>query len=65
MNVSAQLTRSYTPLAFREQTERWVVFTLAFIVAVVWLVVIPLEIVLYERNRPDSPPAAPARVARI
>jgi hypothetical protein len=50
MSATTFATRSYTPLAFREETERWIVLTLASIVAVVYLFVIPLEIVMHERG---------------
>ena len=40
------ITRSYTALAFREATERWLVATLATLVAALWLFVLPLEILL-------------------
>jgi hypothetical protein len=41
------LHRSYTPLAFREQTERRVIALLSAFGGIVWLVMIPLELVLY------------------
>ena len=46
MGAANFVTRAYTPLAFRAETERWVILTLAVITAVVWLLVIPLELVL-------------------
>ena len=50
MSVATFANRVYTPLAFREETERWVVGVLATIVAVVWVVVIPLELVMHEHG---------------
>jgi hypothetical protein len=43
---AAVATRTYTPLALREPAERWLVAALAAIVAVVWCLVLPLELVL-------------------
>jgi hypothetical protein len=40
------LQRAYTPFAFRPQTERRVVAVLTALAAVVWLLVIPLELAL-------------------
>ena len=61
MSTISLATRSYTPLAFREETERWVVATLATIVAVLYVFVIPLEIVMHERGNQavvaKTPPA--------
>jgi hypothetical protein len=47
MSAASFVTRWYTPLASREETERWVVAALATIVAVVWCLVLPLELVLH------------------
>ena len=58
MSALSIATRSYTPLAFRGATERWVVATLCTVVAVTWCFVIPLEFLLGSR----TPPAA-AQVA--
>jgi hypothetical protein len=61
MSAATFVTRWYTPLAFREATERRVVAALAAVCAVVWLVVIPLELVLHDRaSRPVGPQAQPA-----
>jgi len=55
-------TRSYTPLAFREETERWIVAAPATIVPVVYVFVIPLEIVMHERGgRTVAKPTLPAQ----
>jgi hypothetical protein len=48
------VTRTYTPLAFRETTERWLIAALATMVAVLWLFVIPLEIVLHDSASPAA-----------
>jgi len=47
MSATTLLNRSYTPLVFREATERRVIVVLAAICAVVWLLVIPLEFALH------------------
>ena len=47
MSTVTLATRSYTPLAFRGATERWLVATLCTVVAVTWCFVIPLEILLH------------------
>ena len=60
MSAATFVTRTYTPLAFRETTERWLVAVLATVVAVVWCFVIPLEIVLHD---PSAGPVA-ARTAQ-
>ena len=39
------LLRSYTPLAFRPQTERRLVLVLGSFASIIWLLVIPIEIV--------------------
>jgi hypothetical protein len=39
-------TRTYTPLALRDTTERWLVAMLVAFVAALWCVVIPLEVAL-------------------
>ena len=39
-------TRTYTPLALRDSTERWLVAMLVALVAALWCVVIPLEVAL-------------------
>ena len=54
MSAATFVTRTYTPLAFREETERWLIATLAVIVAVVWCCVIPLEIVLHGSSAPQT-----------
>jgi hypothetical protein len=43
----ALATRSFTPLAFRPAVERWIVAGLTVLAIALWLVVIPLELVLY------------------
>jgi len=40
------LLRSYTPLSFRPDSERRVVYGLSAMSAVLWLFLIPLELVL-------------------
>jgi hypothetical protein len=60
MSAVTSVTRWYTPLAFREATERRVVAALAAVCAVVWLVVIPLELVLHARA---NDPVTPAQTA--
>ena len=55
MSAVTFVTRMYTPLAFRETTERWLEAALAAIVAVVWVFVIPLELVLHD---PSTGPVA-------
>ena len=50
MSTVTFATRTYTPLAFREETERRIVATLVVIVAIVYVFVIPLEIVMHERG---------------
>ena len=62
MGAAAVITRTYTPLAFKPATERWLVLALATIVAAVWLVVIPLELVLHARGSGAVP--APAETRR-
>ena len=61
MSAATFVTRTYTPLAFRETTERWLVAVLATVVAVVWCFVIPLEIVLHEPSRDRRRPHRQAR----
>ena len=61
MSAATFVTRTYTPLAFREATERWLVAVLATVVAVLWCFVIPLEFVLHD---PSTGPVAPARPRR-
>ena len=48
MSAATFVTRTYTPLALRETTERRLVAVLATVVAVVWCFVIPLELVLHD-----------------
>ena len=61
MSAVTLATRTFTPLAFRESTERWVVGVLATVVAVLWCFVIPLEVVLHDSGAPvASETAAPA-----
>jgi hypothetical protein len=55
MSAATFVTRTYTPLAFRETTERCLVAALAATVAVVWVFVIPLELVLHD---PSTEPVA-------
>jgi hypothetical protein len=47
MTALALATRSFTPLSFRPAVERWVVAALAVAATTLWLIVIPLEFVLY------------------
>jgi hypothetical protein len=47
MSAATSVTRWYTPLAFRGEGERRLVAVLAAVSAVVWLVVIPLELALH------------------
>ena len=47
MSAATLVTRVYTPLAFRQATERRVVAALAGIDAALWCIVIPLEFVLH------------------
>ena len=44
---AAVATRTYTPLALRDTTERWLIATLVAFVAVLWCFVLPLEFVLH------------------
>ena len=61
MTAASLATRTFTPLAFRESTERWVIGVLATVVAVLWCFVIPLEIVLHDSGGPvGSQTAVPA-----
>ena len=41
------VTRTYTPLALRDATERWLIAMLVMFVAALWCVVLPLEFVLH------------------
>ena len=52
MATATFVTRTYTPLAFREATERRLVAALAVVVAVVWCFVLPLELVLHDSGSP-------------
>ena len=62
MGAAAVITRTYTPLAFKPATERWLVLVLSTIVASVWLFVIPLELLLHERGSGAvTVPAEPRR----
>ena len=51
MSAATFVTRTYTPLAFRESTERWLVASSRRSSPSLWCVVIPLEIVLHESGR--------------
>ena len=52
MTAATFVTRTYTPLAFRESTERRLVASLAIVVAVVWCFVLPLGYVLHDSGGP-------------
>jgi len=41
------VTRTYTPLALRDTSERWLIAILVAFVAVLWCFVLPLEFVLH------------------
>ena len=41
-------TRTYTPLALRDTTERWLIAMLVAFVSVLWCFVLPLEFVLHS-----------------
>jgi hypothetical protein len=63
-NTATLVNHTYTPLAFRPETERWLVAVLASLVAVVWCFVIPLEIVLHDPAVPKPHLTAGRAAAR-